>query len=244
MTFNITEHIEFDQKGRAHCPVCLTDGKKTKNLSLIPNTDGAYKCHRGCSPADIRAAIGQPKSEHSGDRIVPTALAKPSKSVTHTQEEIERNHKTLINSSKHGKKWLNDRGFTDETISKYKLGICERKFGANTLWCVTIPYEISKGVWQRKYRIAPWLPSLPEGLKEWTQDTGLNSRFFFTKQEGNKKLMLVEGDWDAMMLTQVSIDADFPYDIATNTTGAGSIPSDLSPLDDYEEIFIFYDLDQ
>ena len=56
--------------------------------------------------------------------------------------------------------------------------------------------------------------------------------------------MLVEGDWDAMMLTQVSIDADFPYDIATNTTGAGSIPSDLSPLDDYEEIFIFYDLDQ
>lgn len=241
--FKITDFVEFDHKGRAQCPVCITDGKTSKNLSLIPDTDGAYKCHRGCSVDDIRHALGQPKGEHTGDRIVPTALAKPSRRVTHTQAEIDKNHHTLMHESKKGKKWLNDRGFTDETISKYKLGICNRKFGKNELWCVTIPYEISDGVWQRKYRLAPWLPSLPDDLKDWTQDTGLNSRFFFTKKEGSKKLMLLEGDWDAMMLTQVSLDADFPYDIATNTTGCGNIPTDLSPLDDYEEIYIFYDLD-
>ncbi|WP_055077652.1 AAA family ATPase [Pseudanabaena sp. 'Roaring Creek'] len=242
--FKITDHIEFDHKGRAHCPVCLSDGKKSKNLSLIPNTDGAYRCHRGCSSEDIRAAIGQPKNENFGDRVVPTAIAKPPKRVTHTQAEIEKNHQTLITESKLAKQWLNDRGFTDATLSKYKLGICLRTFGKNKLWCVTIPYEISKGVWQRKYRLSPWLESLPDGLKDWTQDTGLTSRFHFTKQDGNKKLMLVEGDWDAMMLTQVSLDADFPYDIATNTTGCGNIPSDLSPIDSYEEIYIFYDLDQ
>ena len=99
--FNITEHIDFDHKGRAHCPVCLTDGKKTKNLSLIPGTDGAYKCHRGCSSEDIRAAIGQPKSEHTGDRIVPTALAKPApkpKYITSMQTFDDKNK--LITESK------------------------------------------------------------------------------------------------------------------------------------------------
>jgi hypothetical protein len=244
MTFKITEHIDFDHKGRAQCPVCLLDGKTDKNLSLVAGTDGAYKCFRGCSTDDIRTAIGQPKGEHTSDRIVPTAIAKPPKRVTHTQAEIDKNHQALMSDSKLAKQWLNDRGFTDVTLSKYKLGICKRTFGKNQLWCVTIPYEISKGVWQRKYRLSPWSESLPDGLKDWSQDTGLSSRFHFTKQDSNKKLMLVEGDWDAMMLAQVSLDADFSYDIATNTTGCSNIPADLSPLDAYEEIYIFYDLDQ
>jgi hypothetical protein len=108
--FKITDHIEFDHKGRAQCPVCLTDGKTGKNLTLIPNTDGAYKCHRGCRIDDIRHAIGQPKGEHTADRIVPRALAQPKKQPKyHTKTSIEENTLRLINESKLAKQWLSDR---------------------------------------------------------------------------------------------------------------------------------------
>jgi len=93
--FNITDHVEF-QRNRAQCPSCMIDGKDGLNLALLKT--GAYKCFRGCTPAQIRDALGQPKSEES-DRIVPTALARQPKTVTHTQEQIDQYRRDLTNRS-------------------------------------------------------------------------------------------------------------------------------------------------
>jgi hypothetical protein len=249
MTFNITEHIEFDQKGRAHCPVCLADGKKTKNLSLIPNTDGAYKCHRGCSSDDIRNAIGQPKSENSGDRIVPTALAQPKKQPKyHNQADIEGNNQRLINESKLAKQWLSDRGIGEMEIDRHHLGIVKKQIakyeGKNIvekklLPCITVPYLYNQGYLQ-KYFVAPWLTSEERLDTRMIQDYGLSARWWFTRSTESKELWICEGEWDAIALAKLP---DLKFDICTSTTGAGNIPTDLSDLQQYDQIYIWYDLD-
>ncbi|NEQ24539.1 MAG: hypothetical protein F6K28_36620, partial [Microcoleus sp. SIO2G3] len=61
--FQITDWIDFDKNGRANCPCCgPAHGSKDKSLCLSPKTDWAYKYHRGCTPAEIRAALGAPAS--------------------------------------------------------------------------------------------------------------------------------------------------------------------------------------
>ena len=248
MTFKITDHIDFDQKGRAQCPVCLSDGKSAKNLSLIPNTDGAYKCHRGCSTDDIRNAIGQPKSENSGDRIVPTALAQPKKQPKyHTEQAIHDNRDKLLNESKLAKQWLYDRGIDDAAILTYSIGIAKKqiaKYDGKTITekkllpCITIPYPYEQGYLQ-KYFVAPWLTIEDRLDTRMIQDYGVSARWYFTRQENSKTLWICEGEWDAILLASKAID----FDICTSTTGCGNIPTDLSPLDQYEQIYIWYDLD-
>lgn len=249
MTFKITDHIEFDQKGRAHCPVCVSDGKKTKNLSLIPNTDGAYKCHRGCTSDDIRNAIGQPKSENQGDRIVPTALAQPKKQPKyHTKQTIEDNRAKLLNESKLAKQWLHDRGIDDAAIFAYNIGIAKKQIakyeGKNIiekklLPCITIPYAYNDGYLQ-KYFVAPWLTSEERLDTRIIQDFGISARWLFTRKEAARTLWICEGEWDAILLAIKATD----FDICTSTTGAGNVPSDLQELEEYENIYIWYDLDE
>jgi 5S rRNA maturation endonuclease (ribonuclease M5)/transcription antitermination factor NusG len=223
----------------------MIDGKDGLNLALLKT--GAYKCFRGCTPAQIREALGQPKSEEN-DRIVPTALARQPKTVTHTQEQIDQYRRDLINRSKHAINYLKERGFTAEMAKKYQLGVAEKSVRNGKTyekhWCITIPYEISEGVYMCKYRVAPWMPDRPEKLQKWSQDTNLQSRFHFTKKDGNEKLFIVAGDWDAMLLAHRAAHENQPYDICTNTTGEGNIPDDLSPIESYKEIYIFYDLDK
>ena len=240
MTFKITDHIEFDQKGRGQCPVCAIDGKASKNLALVPNTDGAYKCHRGCSTDDIRNAIGQPKGEHTGDRIVPTALAQPKKQPKyHPKSSIEVNTAKLIDESKLAKAWLNDRGITDEMISQHQLGVVKRTItkydgkavvNKKLLPCITVPYQYDQGYLQ-KYFVAPWMESCDRFDTRMIQDYGLSARWWFTLKTDSKELWICEGEWDAIIMAS---QPNLNFDICTSTTGAGNIPTDLSELDQYE----------
>jgi 5S rRNA maturation endonuclease (ribonuclease M5)/transcription antitermination factor NusG len=242
--FNITDHVEF-QRNRAQCPSCMIDGKDGLNLALLKT--GAYKCFRGCTPAQIRDALGQPKSEES-DRIVPTALAKQPKSVTHTALQVCGYHHELISKSQKAIAYLAEKGITKEAIVRHQLGIFEKSVRNGKEyekhWCISIPYEISEGTYMCKYRVAPWLVDRPEKLQKWSQDTNLQSRFHFTKKTNQEKLFIVAGDWDAILLADIALRENQPFDICTNTTGEGNIPSDLTQVDSYKEIFIFYDLDE
>lgn len=241
--FKITEHIEFDPKGRASCPVCQSEkGKINKNLALVPDTDGAYKCHRGCSSQDIREYLGQPKSQ-----IVPGQIANPKPIKYHTEAEILDNNQNLLTNSKLAKKWLKDRGITEDNIKLYKLGIVHKEIkkyegkkliDKKSLPCITIPYEYPEGYLQ-KYFIAPWLDNSERFDQRIIQDVGIKSRFWFTSESYFKDLIICEGEWDAIIHAN-----NMGGGICTMTTGAGNIPNDLSELDKFEEIYIFYDLDQ
>ena len=97
--FDITQFVEFDAKGRALCPACSHNHKsKSRTLSLVPGTDGAYKCFRGCTSEEIRDALGQPKSQ-----FIPTALYKetvPSKKVKATQPTSRKTNNGIVDETK------------------------------------------------------------------------------------------------------------------------------------------------
>lgn len=252
MTFDITQHLDFDPKGRAQCPLCLAEGKTDKTLTVVQSGKykGAYKCHRGCRHEDIRIAIRQPKGEHAGDRIVPTALAQPKKQPKyHTQSTIDENCQTLLQKSTLAKQWLIDRGISEEMIQKYQLGIAKKQIvqyegktiaSKKLVPCITVPYLYNQGYLQ-KYFVAPWMEKSDRLDTRLIQDYGLSCRLWFTAKTDSKKLWLVEGEWDAILLAGKYPKSGF--DIATSTTGCDSLPTDLSELDQYEEIYIWYDLD-
>lgn len=241
--FKITDHVEFDSKNRAECPSCqLVKGSeyKSRNLALIPGTDGAYKCHRGCTPEEIRAALGEEKQR---DRIIPSALAKPpAKPKYHTPQQIKANNEVLLNDSLLAKEWLFNRGISEEAIELHKLGIAKRKIGGVMFNCVTIPFECAPGQYLQKYRVAPWLPQ----PHTWLQDQGLKSRVWFAhKPDGATETWLCEGEWDAILLAEVMRSQKTGnIAISTTTTGAGNVP-DREQLDQLVgKVTIWYDLDQ
>jgi hypothetical protein len=244
--FKITDYVEFDSKNRAECPSCQQvkgAGYHSKNLALIPNTDGAYKCHRGCTPDEIRAALGV---ERNSDRIIPSALAKPqAKLKYHTPQQIKANHEVLLNDSSLAKEWLYLRGITEESLVLHKLGIAKKKLQDGRIYpCITIPYEIAPGQYLQKYRVAPWSEAKPP--QNWVQDKGLKSRVWFThKPDAATQTWLCEGEWDAIVLAQLCRSSDrTDIAIATTTTGAGNVP-DREQLDLLVgKVIIFYDLDE
>ncbi len=226
--FKITDYVEFDNKGRAICPCCALEGKtRGKNLALIPNTDGAYKCHRGCTPQQIRDVLGSPKTA-----IVPSALAqaKPpagSYSVTVSPKKVKEAHDRLVESNGPAKEWLHQRGITDELIARYQLGIVRAKVGDRHLPAISIPLPNADGTaYYQKKRISPW-PSdahrMPE-YKPWSQ-AGIPARVWFTYLPAEAtSTWLCEGEWDAMLLGWQVRQADLPVAVATFTAGCGTLP--------------------
>lgn len=249
MRFCITDHIDFDAKGRAICPSCATQGKtRSKNLALVPKTDGAYKCHRGCSTDQIREAIGQPK-----DKIVPTALAtpeNPSQKITVSPSKVREATEKLLGDPGIRRQWLNDRGITDEMISHYRLGWVRAKIERWYFDAISVPLPINGGTsYYQKKRISPWLPEPPKEVKEWKNwsQYGIPAQVYSTHEPDNpKQTWLCEGEWDAIRLGWLVRHSDHKNDIqiCSFSCGAGNVPpqSELDRL--LGEVIVFYDLDQ
>ncbi len=243
--FKITEYVEFDEKGRAICPSCVEGGKTGKNLSLIPNTEGAYKCFRGCSPAQIRESLGQAK-----DQQVPAALAPkqiPASNILISAEKVVEACDRLFNSPS-SLQWLTDRGITHAMVRHFRLGMGRSVCGQTKLNAISIPFpaDIDGQMFFVKKRVAPWLPKEehPKGYKKWSQ-YGIPSMVWFTHQPENpKQTWILEGEWDAMMLGWTMRDQS-EIAICTFTTGETNIPKDQSELNKLKgELITFYDLDE
>ncbi len=241
MAFQISDHIEFDSSNRAVCPSCAADGKtKKRNLAIVPGTDGAYKCHRGCSTEDIRAAIGVEKP-----RQVPTALAQPQKTSTSVAPHRIAQDQGLMAKSTHAVEWLHERGICDQAIDHYKLGIARAKVGSKHFHSVSIPLPNHTGTqYWRKKRIAPWLTGdeRPDEAQAWSQ-YGIPAQVYFTHNPpGAERTYLCEGEWDAIRLGW-DMRAETKVAIASFTCGCGSSPAP-EELDRMPgEVVIFYDLD-
>lgn len=242
--FDIRDCVTFDSKGRAICPACEQQGKgKKKNLSLIPdaqsNYSSAYKCHRGCSPKEIREALGNPKPQQQ-----PSAMVKATpKSVMVSPAKVKEQSDRLLNSDGPAMTWLNDRGITREMIAHYKLGIGRCKVGNRQKWAIAIPIpNKDRTCYFVKKRVCPWDTSareLPE-YQPWKQ-YGIPQMVFFThKPEQARKTWLCEGEWDAMLLGWMLREQN-EIAVAAFTCGAGNVPPD-DELDQLPgQIVIFYD---
>ena len=240
--FDIRNFVEFDTQNRAICPACQLSkgsGYNKRNLSVAEN--GAYKCHRGCTPQEIRSALGAERS-----RQIPTEIAKPMTNVTITPQKVKANHDRLMASDCSARKWLNDRGIHDGLIERHSIGLGRAKVNNQThLPAIVIPIHANTDGTQfyQKKRVAPWISESeqPDGYKSWSQYGIPNSVYFTWLPSDAKQTYLCEGEWDAMRLGEMLRNADSQIACASFTGGAGNVPSqdqlDLLP----GEVVIFYD---
>jgi len=252
MTFQITDHIDFDQRGRATCPSCILIGKAGKNLSLVPGGEGAYKCHRGCLPDQIREALG-----HERDKQIPASQARvaPVGSVTVQPGKIRENNQELLKNSQ-AMEWLQNRGISKEMVSHFRLGLARSRVndpsapnGFRHLPSITIPIQSDQEGLQfyQKKRIAPWTEKadLPDGAPRW-QQYGIPAIVYTTHSPKDPlQTWLCEGEWDAILmgwLVRNSSAGDF-IQVATFTCGAGSFPPGEQLAKLSGEVIVFYDLD-
>jgi len=252
MTFSIFDHIQFNKIGRAICPSCLLlkgEGYRKYNLSvsLDPADHGAYTCHRGCTTEQIREAIGDSKPLEK--TYIPT-VAPPKEIQYKTTEQIVSCNRVLMgNTSKtapQALKYLTDRGLDLATIDYYNIGLTWKDFKYGDQWkptpCLFIPYEISMGKWLGKYFPNKWLPESERPDQQMAQPS-VTARWYFILESDAKELWICEGEWDALLLGQQLYDQNVEIDCCTATCGAGGIPKDLSKLNQYDRIVIFYDRD-
>lgn len=244
MTFKISEHVDFDTSGRAVCPSCAQEGKdKKRNLALVPDTDGAYKCHRGCTTEDIRQALGIEKS-----RAIPTALAPqtPPKKTQVTPQEVKAAHQRLMTSDGPAKKWLQARGISEEMMKHHKLGIVRVKIGKLNTWAISIPILAAGGTtYHIKKRVAPWDEAAQQldGYQPWKQYGIPKMVYFAHKPEGATATWLCEGEWDAMRLAEAIRDSETMQRIAiaSFTCGCSSVPDDEQLKELPGKVTVFYD---
>lgn len=246
--FKITDHVEFDNHGRAVCPCCETDGKgKKKNLSLVPDTDGAYKCHRGCTPDQIKAALGI-----SSDRQIPASLASKAapKSVTVSPQEAKKSSDTLLQGKGKtqfdAKAWLLSRKINSDMIRAYGIGLTRGKLGTTSVNCISIPIpNRARTAYYLKKRVEPWNPEVQShpDYQPWKQ-YGVPQMVYFTHNPPNATTTwLCEGEWDAIRLGWAVRHSELgeSHAVATFTCGATNIPpaAELERLPG--EVIAFYD---
>ncbi|MBN8559958.1 MAG: AAA family ATPase [Leptolyngbya sp. UWPOB_LEPTO1] len=239
--FDIRNFVEFDSQNRAICPACQQDkGTDYTKRNLSVATNGAYKCHRGCTTQEIRDALGQSKP-----RIVPTALAAPVAAPTTTvsPQKIKESCELLLKSDNPARQWLNDRGIDDGMIARYQLGLTRSRCNGQMLQSISIPIPANADGTQfyQKKRVAPWLESPPPGYQPWSQKGIPASTWFTWKPVEATATYLCEGEWDAIALGWAMRQADIPIAVASFTCGCGTVPSDeqLSLLPG--TVYIFYD---
>ncbi len=222
MPFSITDHIEFDQSGRAQCPVCLQEGKTAKNLSLVPNAThaGAFKCHRGCTTQQIKDALG-----YAADRTLPapSLSAQPAPKVMVSEAQIKAANHRLLTQSTQALRWLTERGITPDMIEHYRLGV--GRAGQEKLPCISIPIPFGESYCQKK-RIAPWLPADKQPEQKWSQHGIPKSVYTTHRPKQPTQTWLAEGEWDAMLLGHFVRNSDIKNDLQVScfTCGASSVP--------------------
>lgn len=236
--FDIRDHVQFTSTGRAHCPHCDQEQAKGRALSIDPDS-GAYKCFRGCTTEQIRAAIGIPKAKQTPANLT------GKRSALSSRETVERATKELL-ASKLPLDWLKDRTIFEENIERHQLGLYRAKVGKKTVEAIGIPFPAGDGFYVKK-RLAPWadLLSADPEYSPWKQ-WGIPPLTWFTrKPKQAKQTWLCEGEWDAIVLAdELDQKKDTETAIACFNCGAGSVPpqAELDKL--IGNVTVFYDLDK
>ena len=80
--FSMRDFVTFDRNGRAYCPNCEQNkGRRPSQKSLAVLESGAYKCHAGCTPDEIRASLGVPKNGSISTSLDVRSLQTPDQST-------------------------------------------------------------------------------------------------------------------------------------------------------------------
>jgi hypothetical protein len=200
------------------CPVCGVSSKFYVNVET-----GAFICFRGSCGIqgglkDLIKLLGD-----EGKEVDITVSEKPREIQDPepiTPEVVEEYHQALLkNYSPLEKYFTEKRGYTIETIKKFKLG-----WGGRS---ITIPIFDEKGNCVNfKQKPDPTVPNPAKGMYSIAgrgRSRLFNSRVL-TGEEKPKEVIICEGEWDCMKLDQEG------YVAVSSTTGTGSFKPEWIPL--------------
>ena len=245
-SFSIRDWVDFDAKGRASCPSCEQDGKK-RQKNLFVNADGKYWCYRGCTPEQIRVALGAPPpgqpmnlSDSLPHRVrQPSVAPPPSRQRTVSRKQVQQSVERLLHHQgtpqQQALAWLEARGFTRETIEHYRLGLDQRWLtldenkpdSRECYWSVSIYIPADEpGQFYKKMRVAPWLvgEARPQYVSKWCQ-YGVPVTIWFTyRPEDAEATWYCEGEWDAMHLGWLARQCRAKIAVCCSTGGCGTVP--------------------
>mgnify|MGYP001564999919 FL=1 len=221
-----------NQEATFPCPVCGEKGKFYVNTE-----NGAFICFRGSCDTkggwkDLVKLLGDSEGSINIDaQEEPRDIQDPEPIPS---EIIEEYHQSLLNSYTSFEKYLTEkRGYTIETIKKFKLGWGNR--------CLLIPIYDEKGNCVNFIQKPD--PTRPNPSKSMFSITGRGRMRLFNIQVllGEVKpdeVIICEGMWDCMKLTQEG------YIAVSSTTGAGSFKAEWLPLfEGVKKIYICQDND-
>ena len=264
--FQIRDYVEFDRNGRANCPCCGQGRKQTdKSLSLVPQTEFAYKCFRGCTPTEIREALAVPASNQNllayAPNLFPPTRVEPSlpaKDYSVDEGYVNRAAKRLVeannSNAQKAREWLLNRGIKIESIRRLRLGLGVREIipdqnqphlkESYPAICLFIPIPSKPGRFYLKKRVAPWLreSERPEYLDQWSQ-FGVPATIWFTYLPAKATATwMCEGEWDVILLAQLLRQTGVEnVAVACSTAGCGCVPKDKELARLPGDVLIFYD---
>jgi hypothetical protein len=231
--FSIRDFVSFDRNGRAYCPNCEQNkGRRPSQKSLAVLESGAYKCHAGCTPDEIRASLGVPKNGSISTSLDVRSLQTPDQATKAMDWLLQGQDE----ESGWARQWLEQRSISPKIVRHYRLGLVNR----NGITGVSIPIPANESGlhFYQKLRLEPWT-----GNKSWTQK-GVPAMVYFThKPEQAKQTYLCEGEWDAILLGWVMREVT-DIAIATFTCGCNVIPCPEKLQRLPGQVFIFYDRDE
>ena len=223
--FDIRDYIQFNSSGRAQCPSCTLDNKpRNSNLALLRS--GAYKCYRGCTPKEIRDALGAVPDQEISEETH-KAQRQPVAKV-YTEKQIDANTKTLLLGINPAKSWLINRGITEPMIEWARLGLVVQRIDKKRSKAIAIPYPTrTPGEFYLKKRVAPWDPTVQDLEKyiPWSQYGIPAMVHLFYNPEGATETWLCEGEWDAIKLGWMMKEAGETIAVACFSCGAGTVPT-------------------
>ena len=231
-----TRNIPYKTSGdKTEAIICCLFCEDTKYKLYISNTEGCYhckKCGAKGSWKDFTEKLGDtsPSQLEANNKVEYTVELNPANALD--PNLVSKYHQNLPDRIKNYLK-SEERGLTDETISQFQIGWDGKS--------ITIPvYDVKGNLINIRHRRDP---QRSNGPKVWNEK-GCKASLFnikaleHTKKQNPSRILLTEGEFDAMVATQHGFPA------ISGTGGSGTLKKEwVKELDDMDAADICYDTD-
>lgn len=223
------------------CPFCGSTSRWP--LGVNPET-GGFVCHRCDATGNFNALLEKLNIATDESEIVPKAAPQKKKrsaaSKVPTEDDVRQAHEVLMSNNDFVSHFQSSRGISPETLSTFQVGVVERRGKPFQ----QIPY-FRKGKVQYVKLKRSWVEASGKKKKMIVREPKGSSTQLFNIDAciGNKKVLVVEGEEDCMVLSQNGI-----RNVVSLPDGAqprfDSTRKWLDDLERFKEIVICLDCDE
>jgi len=223
-----------------HCPHgCDHDSMGTEAHLSVNNITGLWRCFK-CGEKGNILTLGKLLNIQFPQDLINSLLNAPINTkpvVDQFEEPLETDEINLYhnNLTTKDRKYLINRGITDEMINTYKLGRADI-YGQ---WLMMPVIESNGTIKMFKMRRDP-INEDPNQSKGCVYPKGRQSRLYglHNLDSSNSELWITEGEMDCLLMKSHGFNA------VTSTSGAGTFKSEwLGDIKHFEQINICFDLD-